>query len=223
MWREPGNVHGFLLSIRMGHCKNGNWARRFWCGDINIKFMRAQLHYYRVRQMEPCHQLGWISQTLFLSNWTLGAIRKQKKTRHAEYQYVCSTLRYSWVTCVIFSNFCNFSQLDLSTHPLLLYHCLPNYQTSVVLSKLCHLYTPCYLFTCYVIYSPYKCTCCTHRTHTTLTLVLSCARSLRQYTILTHQTPFVIVPFWFGGIETWLGVFTKNNLLPSRPIRGLFS
>ncbi len=39
------------------------------------------------------------------------------------------------------------------------------YQSFVVLSNFCHLPAPCYLFTFYVISSPYKCTCCTHHTH----------------------------------------------------------
>ncbi len=39
----------------------------------------------------------------------------------------------------------------------------------------------------------------THHTHTTLSPVLSCARSLRQYTFLTNQASLAIVPFWLWG------------------------
>ncbi len=62
-------------------------------------------------------------------------------------KYFLATLEYLWAIFVILSNLCNFSQLILSTHPLLLYQCLPPYQTFVVLSILCHLLTLSYLFT----------------------------------------------------------------------------
>ncbi len=48
-------------------------------------------------------------------------------------------------------------------------------------------------------------------TNTTLFPVLLCARSLRQYTFLTHQASLAIVPFWLWGVETWLEVFSKNK------------
>ncbi len=75
---------------------------------------------------------------------------------------VCSNLRYSWVTCLILSNFYNFSQLVLSTHPLLLYTIF------VTLSNFCHLIKllsfshP--LLSIYVLryLTTYKCTCWTH-------------------------------------------------------------
>ncbi len=53
---------------------------------------------------------------------------------------VCSNPRYSWVSYFTLSNFCNFSQLVLSSHPLLLYqfcHLInisSSYQTSVIFS-----------------------------------------------------------------------------------------
>ncbi len=31
---------------------------------------------------------------------------------------------------------------------------------------------------------------------------------------LTHQASLAIVPFWYGGIEAWLGVFFKNQCYP---------
>ncbi len=94
----------------------------------------------------------------------------------------CSDLQYSWVTCVTLSNFCNISQLILSTHPLLLYQPLSPYQTFFVLSNFCHFLTPCYPFSFYVIYAPVV-----HTANTALSPVLSFARSLRQYTFPTHQ------------------------------------
>ncbi len=98
------------------------------------------------------------------------------------------------------------------------------YQTFVTFPSLSYLPTLCcfinlsssyqttVIFSPFVFYSLF--TLSTHHinapavntTNTTLSLVLSCARSLRQYTFLTHQASLVIVPFWFGGIETWLGV-----------------
>ncbi len=42
----------------MGYCSNTNCARRFRSEDNNVDLMGAQPHYYRVRQVEPCHQSG---------------------------------------------------------------------------------------------------------------------------------------------------------------------
>ncbi len=56
------------------------------------------------------------------------------------------------------SNFWHFSQLVLSTHPLLLYQLLSSFQTFVALSNFCH------LLIFYVIYAPYKCTDTRHQT-----------------------------------------------------------
>ncbi len=83
------------------------------------------------------------------------------------------------MTCVILSNFCNFSQLVLSTHPLLLYQFLSSHQTFVIFSPLVF-YS---LF--YVIYAPYKCTCCTHHTNnplSRLTVRMLSANTLSQLT-----------------------------------------
>ncbi len=118
----------------------------------------------------------------------------------------CSNQQYSWVTYFILSNFCNISQLVLSTHPLL------NYQ-------FCHLinlsssYQPSVIFSSFVIYSLF--TLSTHPIHaptvhiknTTLSPVLSCARSLCQYTFLTYQASLAIVPFWLWGDQTVAGGF----------------
>ncbi len=123
----------------------------------------------------------------------------------------CSNPGYFWVTYFILSSFCNFYQLILSIRPLLLDQFLSPYQSFVVLSNICYLLPLCYLLTLHFIYAPYKCTCWTQLSTSP---VLSCARSLRQYTFLTHQASLAIGPFWYGGIDTWLGDFTKNNMLP---------
>ncbi len=112
----------------------------------------------------------------------------------------CSNQRYSWVTCVILSNFCNFSKLVLSTHPLFLYQFLLPYQTFVIFSPL-------------VIYS--LLTLSTHpiiapgvnTTNTTLTLVVSSTRSLRQYTFPNSTGVFGHRAILIRGIEAWLGGF----------------
>ncbi len=44
------------------------------CEDKKIECMHVQPHCYRVRQMEPRHQLGRSSQALFLSDSALGAL-----------------------------------------------------------------------------------------------------------------------------------------------------
>ncbi len=134
---------------------------------------------------------------------------KSERT-HSKKRCSCTNLRYWWVTCVTLSNFCNFSRLVLSTHPLLLYQ----FCRLVKLLPSSHLFlsTPFlrYLRTLkmYLHHAP---------NNANLTLILSYARSLRQYTFQTQQASSAIVPFWFGGIETWLGVFSNNNLLPSKP------
>ncbi len=49
---------------------------------------------------------------------------------------------------------------------------LSPYQSFVVLSNFCHLLAPCYLFTFYVMYTPHKCTCCTHHEHNSLSCLI---------------------------------------------------
>ncbi len=39
-----------------------SWNHAFQCEDSNADVVHVQPHYYRVRQVEPCHQLGWSSQ-----------------------------------------------------------------------------------------------------------------------------------------------------------------
>ncbi len=82
---------------------------------------------------------------------------------------------------VSFINFCHLINLSSS------------YQTSVIFSALV-IYS---LFTL----SPHPINApAVHTTHTTtLSPVLSCARSLCQYTCLTHQASLAIVPFWLWG------------------------
>ncbi len=84
--REAGNIHGFVLngeSYQKGKAtaQNTNYILRLWCEDNNIDLMRVQLHHYCVRQVEPCHLLGWSSQAIFLSNLVLGAMPKQQQQR----------------------------------------------------------------------------------------------------------------------------------------------
>ncbi len=79
----------------------------------------------------------------------------------------------------------------------------------VVLSNFCHFLTPCYLFTFYVIYAPYKCTCCTHHKHNSLSCLIVHTLSAPIY---LSNSPGVFghraILIW--GIETWLGFFSKN-------------
>ncbi len=121
--------------------------------------------------------LGYfISDILTLYGYVLRLNLKHQETKKGAYQVqLCSNLQYSWVTSVILSNFCNFSQLVLSAHPLLIYQLLPSHQTFVIFSPMV-IYL---LFTLstHPINAP-----AVHTTNTTLTLGLLCARSLRQYT-----------------------------------------
>ncbi len=134
------------------------------------------------------------------------SIHCKKKKGHEDLDsWFCSNPRYSSVTYFILSNFCNFSQLVLSTHPFLLYqfcyliNLSSSYQSFVIFSPFL-IYS---LF--YGIYSPYKCTCTTHQTH----------NSLPSFIVLTLSAPIYlsISPDVFGhrailmwGIEAWLGV-----------------
>ncbi len=53
--------------------------RRFRCEDNNVTFTNVQPHHYLARQVEPCHHLGWSSQTQILSILALGAMPKQQQ------------------------------------------------------------------------------------------------------------------------------------------------
>ncbi len=68
-----------ILPTRIGCCSNTNCARRLRCEDNNVAVTNVQPHYYRVRQVEPYHHLGWSSQALFLSLLALGAMPKQQQ------------------------------------------------------------------------------------------------------------------------------------------------
>ncbi len=116
----------------------------------------------------------------------------------------CSNLWYSWVTCVIFSNFCNFSQLVLSTHPLLLYQ-------------------QCYLYTFYVIYAPYKCTCCTHHKHNPLSRLI--VRTLSAPIRFSNSSGvFGYRAILILGDRDMAGGFrSKNSLLPAGLLKGRVS
>ncbi len=122
----------------------------------------------------------------------------------------CSNPRYSWVTYFILSNLCKFAQLVLSTHFLLFYQFWSPYQSFVVLSNFCQFLTPCYLLTFYVIWQPIN-ALAVHTTNTTLTLALSCARSLRQYTFRLTRRLWPSCHSDHGGIGPWLGVSSYNK------------
>ncbi len=47
--------------------------------------MHVQPHFYRLRQVEPCHQLGWSNQALTLSILALGAMPKQHNNRPGQH------------------------------------------------------------------------------------------------------------------------------------------
>ncbi len=57
----PLNIIIFYYT-RPGYCSNTNSAHRFRCEDNNVSFMHVQPHYYRVRQMEPHHQLVGVAK-----------------------------------------------------------------------------------------------------------------------------------------------------------------
>ncbi len=67
-------------------------------------------------------------------------IKRVRNSMYEQTHSICSNPRYSWVTYFILSNFYNFSQFVVSTHPLLVYqfcHLInlsSSYQTSVIFS-----------------------------------------------------------------------------------------
>ncbi len=75
-WLRPGWK---ILPTRICYCSNTYCDCRFPCEDNNVAFTNVQHHSYRVRQMEPCHQLEWSSQALILSILALGAMPKQQQ------------------------------------------------------------------------------------------------------------------------------------------------
>ncbi len=127
----------------------------------------------------------------------------------------CSNPRYTWVIYFILSNICNFSQLVLSTHPLFALSILSLYQSFIVLSNVCHLLAPCYLFTFYVIISPYKCTYCTHHKHNN-SLAFLIVRTLSAL-IYPSNSPAVFghraILLWGGSRHGWVfSIRTSVNL-----------
>ncbi len=77
-----------------------------------------------------------------------------------------------------YQTFFTFPSLPYLSLSISLYQFMLPYQSFDVLSNFCHLLAHCYLLTFYVIFSPYKCTCCSHHKHNSLS-VLACERSLR--------------------------------------------
>ncbi len=108
------------------------------------------------------------------------------------------------------SNLCYFIKLLLLFPACLIYSPIVVLSNFVVSSNFCHFLIPCYLFTIYVMYASYKYTCSTHRKHNSLSSVLSCARSLRQYTFLNHQASLAIMPFSLRTSEI-LRMFTASR------------
>ncbi len=110
-----------------------------------------------------------------------------------------------------------------------------SYQTFVTFPSWSYLLTPCcfinfsrlikplssyqtfVIFSSFVIYSHF--TLSTHplnapavrTTNKTPTLILSCARSLRQYTFLTQHPSLVIVPFWYWGSRRGCGFSLRTS------------
>ncbi len=74
------------LSTKVGYCSNTNGGHRFRCDDISVAFTNMQPHFYRVRQVEPCHQLGWSSQALTLSILALSTMPKQQQQQQQPQQ-----------------------------------------------------------------------------------------------------------------------------------------
>ncbi len=73
-WLHPGWK---TLPTRIGYCSNTNCDRRFRCEDDNVAFTHLRPHYYRVRQVEPCHQLDEVARRS-----SLGAMPKQQQQQH---------------------------------------------------------------------------------------------------------------------------------------------
>ncbi len=62
-----------VLPTRIGYSSSINYVRRFRCKDSNVAFTHVQSHFYRVRQVVPCHRFGeaarrssWESELLAL-------------------------------------------------------------------------------------------------------------------------------------------------------------
>ncbi len=105
-------------------------------------------------------------------------------------------------------------QVVLSAQPLSLNQFLPPHHTFVVLSNFCHFLTPYYLFTFYVIYAPYKWTCCTHHTYNSLSCLF--VRTLSAPMHLSNTLgAFGHRAILIWGIDTWPGAFSKNKRYPS--------
>ncbi len=75
-WLRPGWK---ILPTRIGCCSNTNGDGRLRCESNNVAFTNVQPHYYRVRQVEPCHHLGLSSQALIMSILALGGMPKQQQ------------------------------------------------------------------------------------------------------------------------------------------------
>ncbi len=108
-----------------------------------------------------------------------------------------------------------------------LYQFLSPYQSFVVLSNFCHLLTPCYLFTFYVIFSSFKCACCTHHTHNSISCLIVRTLSAPIYlsnspgvfghrAILTMGDRTVTGGFLIEQTDMFQFLWHSNSLPPSR-------
>ncbi len=92
-----------------------------------------------------------------------------------------------------------------------LYQFLSPYQCFVVLSNFCHLLAHCYLLTFYVIFSPYKCTCCTHHIHNSFSCLIVRTLSVPIYLINSPGVFDHRVILTMEGIGPWLEVSSYNK------------
>ncbi len=138
-------------------------------------------------------------------------VNKQRPNVAQLLQKMCSNPRSSWVTYVILSNFYNFAQL-VNTHPLLFYQLLSSHQTFIILPNFCHFLSLSYLLTFCVIYTSYKCTCCTHHKHNSYSCLI--VRTLSAPIYLSNS------PRVFGHRATLtMGGSDRGWWFPTRMIR----
>ncbi len=56
LWRGPGNIHGFILDEKS--YRQGQATAQTPTDDNSVDFTHVQPLFYRMWQVEPCHQLG---------------------------------------------------------------------------------------------------------------------------------------------------------------------
>ncbi len=105
LWQHPWLHPGWkILPTRIHCCSNTNCAHSLRCEDNNSVFSYVQPRYYRMRQVEPFHQLLRSSQALFLNISALGAMPKQQQ-EHSSFFLIHKRLccltrkRFEWQLC----------------------------------------------------------------------------------------------------------------------------